>query len=60
MNMVSFYKIIATSLALLAPIVAKSTPSEVIGEMLKLKDKSLSLQPLAKSITTANGPLIVV
>lgn len=58
--MVSFHKIIVASLAVLAPIVAQTTPAQVVSNIQMITQKSQALQAPAQSITIINGPLIII
>lgn len=58
--MVSFTKALIASLAMVAPIVAQTTPAQVVDNIKMVTQKSQALQAPAQSITIINGPLIVV
>jgi hypothetical protein len=58
--MVSFHKIFLASLAMVAPIVAQTTPEQVVTNLKMITQKSQALQAPAQSITIINGPLIII
>ena len=58
--MVSFNKIFIASMAMVAPILAQTTPEQVVSNIEMITQKSQALQAPAQSITIINGPLIVV
>jgi hypothetical protein len=57
--MVSF-KVIASVLALAAPIAAQATPAQIVTNINRLTSKTQALQPVAESLSLVNGPLIVI
>lgn len=58
--MVAFTKLLTSTLALAAPIVAQLTPAQVVTNIQLLTQKSQALQAPAQSITLINGPLILI
>jgi hypothetical protein len=58
--MVSFRTIFASALALSVPVIAQSTPAQIVDNIKVLTQKSMALQPVAQSISVVNGPLIVI
>ena len=57
--MVSLRNIVA-AIALSVPVMAQTTPSQVVANIKMITQKSQALQAPAQSITLVNGPLIVV
>ncbi|KAH7071891.1 hypothetical protein BKA63DRAFT_59355 [Paraphoma chrysanthemicola] len=58
--MVSFTTILTSALALAAPIVAQSTPAQIISTLNTLTSKTQALQPIANTISAVNGVLLVI
>lgn len=58
--MVAFGKILASAMALAVPIIAQTTPAQVVSNINTLTQKSQALQAPAQSLSIINGPLIVV
>ncbi|KAH9866332.1 hypothetical protein J1614_008899 [Plenodomus biglobosus] len=58
--MVSFHKILTAALAMAAPIVAQSTPAQVVSNIQMITQKSQALQGPSQSISIINGPLILI
>jgi hypothetical protein len=59
-KMVSFRNLVVSALALAAPIVAQTTPAQMVDNIKMITQKSQALQAPAQSITVVNGPLIVI
>lgn len=59
--MVSFQRIVAAAIAACAvPVIAQTTPAQVVQNINIITQKSQALQAPAQSITIINGPLIIV
>ncbi len=58
--MVALGKVLISAMALVAPIIAQTTPAQVVDNIKMLTQKSQALQAPAQSITIINGPLILV
>ncbi|CBX98951.1 hypothetical protein IAQ61_007440 [Plenodomus lingam] len=58
--MVAFKNIFIASMALVAPIAAQLTPTQVTANINMLTQKSQALQGPAQSISILNGPLILI
>lgn len=57
--MVSLHNIVAI-IALAVPVIAQTTPAQVVDNIKLITQKSQALQGPAQSISIINGPLIVV
>jgi hypothetical protein len=58
--MVSFRTLALSALAMTAPIMAQTTPAQVVSNIKMITQKSQALQAPAQSITVINGPLIII
>lgn len=58
--MVSFYTLLTSALALTVPVLAQTTPAQVVDNIGMLTQKSQALQGPAQSISIVNGPLLVI
>lgn len=58
--MVAFGKIFTSAMALALPVIAQTTPAQVVSNINMITQKSQALQAPAQSITIVNGPLIIV
>jgi len=58
-KMVSLRNIVA-AIALSVPVIAQTTPSQVVDNIRMITQKSQALQGPAQSITLINGPLLLV
>jgi hypothetical protein len=59
-KMVSFRALFTAAVAFSAPIMAQTTPAQVVSNIQMITQKSQALQAPAQSITIINGPLIVI
>jgi hypothetical protein len=59
-NMVSFRNLALSALAMTAPIMAQTTPAQVVDNIKLITQKSQALQAPAQSISILNGPLIII
>ena len=57
--MVSF-KLLTSALALATPIIAQSTPAQIVTQINDLTSKTTALQPQAETVSLINGPLIII
>ncbi len=57
--MVSFRSVVA-AIALTVPVMAQTTPAQVVDNIRMLTQKSQALQAPAQSINIINGPLILI
>ena len=57
--MVAFGKLLTSAIALAVPVIAQSTPAQVVSNIKMITQKSQALQAPAQSITIVNGPLII-
>lgn len=57
--MVSFRSVVA-AIALTVPVMAQTTPAQVVDNINMLTQKSQALQAPAQSINIINGPLILI
>jgi hypothetical protein len=58
--MVSFRNLALSALAMTAPIMAQTTPAQVVSNIKMITQKSQALQAPAQSISLINGPLILI
>jgi hypothetical protein len=58
-KMVSFRNIVA-AMALSIPVIAQTTPAQVVQNIQLITQKSQALQRPAQSISIVNGPLILI
>jgi hypothetical protein len=58
--MVSFRNLAISALAMTAPIMAQTTPAQVVSNIKMLTQKSQALQAPAQSISLVNGPLLLI
>jgi hypothetical protein len=59
-NMVSFRNLALSALAMTAPIMAQTTPAQVVSNIKMITQKSQALQAPAQSLSLVNGPLIII
>jgi hypothetical protein len=59
-KMVSFRTLFTAAVAFSAPIMAQTTPAQVVSNIQMITQKSQALQAPAQSITIINGPLIII
>ncbi|KAF1940125.1 hypothetical protein EJ02DRAFT_504340 [Clathrospora elynae] len=58
--MVSFRILFASALAITASIAAKSEPAQIVEDLNTLTQKSKALMTPVSSVSTVNGPLIII
>ncbi|KAF1933716.1 UVI-1h [Didymella exigua CBS 183.55] len=58
--MVAFGRILASAMALAVPVIAQTTPAQVVTNIDLITQKSQALQAPAQSINLINGPLILI
>ncbi len=58
--MVSLRSLVVGAAFVVAPVLAALAPSEIADGLSSLTKQAQDLQPVAKSITIVNGPLIII